>query len=513
MRHTLNRHRANTSNHVHIATPTLQSPKIRGFAALPLLLCLCHAASAQVVREYAVTVDSALSQLTVEARFGETVTRLSARSNESAEVLINANICGSDRKIRTRGRPFVLPSGGIRCLQYRVDLKRAAKNDRRNQSLSADNFIVSPAVWLWRPATDRSTTIRVRFHLPEGVLVSVPWSEADDGTFAIDRSPESADAPAVFGRFGYHKVDVANATLRVSLLKTGAAIDTESILNWLQATATDVTLAYGRFPNPSPQIVVLPSNERRRDSRTDSWSTSTRAIRFGRVIRDGGESVELFVNHGMPPEDFLKDWTATHEFSHLMLPYVSRKHKWISEGFAQYYQNVLLARSGAYEPAYAWQNLYAGLERGRKSRPELSPNEAASGSLRDGLMKVYWSGAALALLADVTLRERSDGEESLDSVLDGLQSCCLPAEDVWTGPELMSKLDSLLSSPVFMPLYRRHADAAGFPDTAEILARLGVQISDGKVALTGDAELAAIRSAITELDPQTARWRQGLATN
>jgi predicted metalloprotease with PDZ domain len=128
-------------------------------------------------------------------------------------------------------------------------------------------------------------------------------------------------------------------------------------------------------------------------------------------------------------------------------------------------------------------------------------------------MKVYWSGAALALMADVTLRERSNGEQTLDKVLADFQACCLPAADVWSGPEFLSKLDEMLDEAVFMPLYRRHADTVGFPDTDSLLERLGVQISAGKVELRGDAELSAIRLAITRLDPQTARWRQQLVDN
>ena len=128
-------------------------------------------------------------------------------------------------------------------------------------------------------------------------------------------------------------------------------------------------------------------------------------------------------------------------------------------------------------------------------------------------MKVYWSGAALALMADVTLRERSNGEESLDAVLDQLQACCLPSAETWTGPELMTKLDSMLSTPVFMPLYRRHADTAGFPDVTGTLEKLGVHIAKDTVELQSDAELAGIRSRITAVDPQTAHWRRNLAAN
>jgi len=208
---------------------------------------------------------------------------------------------------------------------------------------------------------------------------------------------------------------------------------------------------------------------------------------------------------------FLTDWTATHEFSHLMLPYLDRRQRWISEGFSQYYQNVLLARSGAYDELYAWQKLYEGYERGRKSRPELSPNEATAGRVRDSLMKVYWSGAALALMADVTLRERSGGEETLDDVLDKFQSCCLPSDRVWTGKELFTKFDSLASAPVFMPLYKRHADTAGFPDTGDIFERLGLAVSDDIVRLRRNAELIAIRDSITKTDTVAAGRRQQIA--
>lgn len=481
------------------------------FTPLFLLLCYCNVSSAQVVHDYVVTVDATLSRLSVEARFATSVRRVAARAADAGDVLMTAQDCDTGQQIRVRGRRLVLPVAGIECLRYSVNLERAARNERRNASLSPENIIVSPAVWLWRPLLDESTKIRVRFTLPDGVRVSVPWPQESDNSFLLGRSPESANATAVFGNFEYHELKVPAATLRVSLVKSSSGINTDIILNWLKAAATDVTLAYGRFPNPSPQIIVLPVGDRGRNGRSGSHGDS--AVRFGRVVRDGGESVELFVNHRMPLEDFLADWTATHEFSHLMLPYISRKHKWISEGFAQYYQNILLARSGAYEPVHAWQKLYEGLERGRKSRPELSPNDAAAGKLRDSLMKVYWSGAALALLADVQLRERSSGEESLDLALDKLQACCLPADEVWTGPELMTKLDSMLSSPVFMPLYRRHADTPGFPDVMGTLARLGVHIADGKVELSSDADLADIRSSMTKMDPQTARWRQQLAVN
>jgi hypothetical protein len=177
----------------------------------------------------------------------------------------------------------------------------------------------------------------------------------------------------------------------------------------------------------------------------------------------------LYVDVTRPLADLEYDWTATHEFSHLLLPRVSWRQKWISEGFASYYQNVLMARAGRYSQDDALQRLRAGLERGRASRPELSPNQAAQEGIRSARMKIYWSGAAIALLADIRLRERSVGTESLDLVLDRFQRCCLPSQRRWSGPELFSRFDSLIDEPVFMPLYRQYADSAGFPDFEDAL--------------------------------------------
>jgi predicted metalloprotease with PDZ domain len=113
-------------------------------------------------------------------------------------------------------------------------------------------------------------------------------------------------------------------------------------------------------------------------------------------------------------------------------------------------------------------------------------------------MKVYWSGAALALMADVALRRRSGGGDSLDTVLGELHRCCLPSARTWSGIDLFGKLDEFLDEPVFMPLYRSYANASAFPDARPLLAQLGVLIEDGQVRLDDSATLAALRIGITQ---------------
>jgi M61 glycyl aminopeptidase len=478
-----------------------------GSRAAALVACLCGSgAQAGDLHEYRIEIDRSMSRMQVEARFGAWVDTVTARSDDAGAYLLEVRDCGDTAPIRLRNQRMLLPVGGLRCMSYTVDLQAAASHRSYNRALAPGNVVVSPSLWLWRPRLAGDDEIRIDFELPPGMQVAVPWQPIDAPAhrYRLTRSPQSSNAPAVFGDFHYREVDVAGATLRVSLLRSddpvGDRLGIAAIEEWLRATATDVTLAYGRFPNPSPQVVVIPAVDSQRS-----------AVPYGRVVRDGGEAVELFVDLRRPLAALFDDWTATHEFSHLMLPYLEREHRWVSEGFAQYYQNVLLARSGAYDPAKAWRELYEGFERGRLSRPELSPNAAAERGIRSARMKIYWSGAALALMADVELRRRSGGAETLDDVLGRLQACCLPSPRVWTGPELFEQLDSLASHPVFMPLYRRYADTAGFPDARPLLERLGVAIANGELELRRGGELQPIRVAITKTDPEAARWREQLA--
>ena len=441
--------------------------------------------------DYAVMVDAELRQLTVLARFGVAVSDISARSGTARQFLIEANDCDTGKRIQIRGRRMLPIDSGVRCLKYSVDLEQAARAERRNESLHDSNIVISPAVWMWRPPLGADDEIRVRFDLPGDVGVSVPWQRVDSSanTYLLTASPRSGFAMLAFGRFETFVAHVADDELAITLLRSTADVAAAPIIEWIRDTANILVLAYGRFPNPNARVLVFPVE--------GDPGRGESAVHFGRVVRDGGETVELLIDPGQPIEMFYEDWAATHEFAHLMLPYVDSEQRWISEGFAQYYQNLLLARAGRYTQQYAWQKLHDGLARGRESVPGLSPNEAASREERNSRMKIYWSGAALALMADVELRRRSNGVETLDVVLDQFQRCCLPSRRSWSGLELFAKFDSFLDEPLFLDLYQRYADTAGFPDTAPLLKRLGVVLDGAEIQLSDDAELAEILAMLT----------------
>ena len=438
-------------------------------------------------------VDTDLDRLEVRADFAFPVYRVRARSNSARSYIRNLTSCDGE-PLRVRYRHVELPADGVRCLRYEVRLRAAAARDRRNTSLHRDNLLASPSMWLWRPPLDERSNLHVRFEVAPHVRVSAPWQSLSETglDYRIPTSPENAGAAVAFGEFVDARPKIPGATLRLAVMRPRTGRVRHELVNWAAAAARNVSLSYGRLPNPSPHVIVVPIDSNRSGS----------PVPFGRVIRDGGESVELFVRSNASLGSLYSDWTATHEFSHLMLPYLGSRHRWISEGFAQYLQNVLLARSGTYTEELAWQKLYEGFRRGEASRPDLSPIEAAANRASGSTMKVYWSGAVLALEADVELRRRSGGEQSLDTVLEAFMRCCLPAKRRWHGMELLEKLDELAGMPVFMPRYHRYGGNTGFPDHRPIFAELGVGIARNRVVFDDEAPLASIRRAM--LAPRTA---------
>ncbi len=453
-----------------------------------MLLALSSAAlgagTPDAVHTYQVAVTPALDELAVEARLSGNVGSLQARELSAHRYLRRPRLCDGHR-LQVRQNTLPLPDRENACVRYEVDLRALAQR-RAYQRGSAGllDRLTSPAAWLWQPAVPATTELRVNFDLPAGVKVSVPWQPVGDhveNAYRIGPSPESSNAMVIFGGFDYRQLEIPGATLRISLLRSQQAVNNDHIVAWLLAAADNVVGVSGRFPNPSPQVVVVPL----------PGYAGQSAVPFGRVIRDGGEAIQFFVAGDRPLAEYLGDWTATHEFSHLLLPYVDRK--WISEGFASYHQNVLMARGGFYSQQRAWQKLHEGFGRGRRASPDASPNQASG--RRSGLLKVYWSGAAVALLADVALRTAAT-PQTLDAVLGRLQSCCLPSQRTWGGRELFAHLDKLAGAAVFAPLYDGYANTASFPPVELLYPDLGIELIGGQVTLNDRAPLAAVRRQI-----------------
>ena len=172
---------------------------------------------------------------------------------------------------------------------------------------------------------------------------------------------------------------------------------------------------------------------------------------------------------GATMAELVKDWTLYHEFTHLFHPYLGSRGRWVAEGFASYYQNVLRAKAGVISADYAWERMIAGFTRGEQQSRK--GQTVASG----GLMRTYWTGAVMALALDMRLRQQNG--TTLGNVLGEFSACCLPAHRSWQPLRFMQKLDEISNTEMFTEIYRDYSSKLKFPNYQVLLQALDIDSS------------------------------------
>jgi hypothetical protein len=444
---------------------------------------------------YEIAVSPALDTLEATVCFhGWTPSRLVSRLKEARDYLTDVRPAKGDLHAQTSSRQIRLSnvSAGD-CLHYTVNLEAAVAAQAGTERVilhQGDNVLMSSGVWLWRPARiPDNTSVELQFDLPEGMQVSVPWQRIRQESalpgFRLDRTPIEWRDLTAFGYFEARDVRAGGAILRMAVLDADEPANSDDMSGWIHEAASAVSALYGRFPLQHPQVLVVPIG------------AQSEAVPWAQVLRGGGTAAHFFIDQNRPLSEFRNDWTATHELSHMLLPYVGRGDAWLSEGFASYYQNVLRARAGMVSEQVAWQKLYAGFGRGRRDSGDktlayVSANMRESG----GYMRVYWSGAAIAMMADVELRRRSKGRLSLDIAMAELAKCCLPGDRTWSAKEVFSRLDLITGDDVFMSLYKQNVNSRHFPEISDTSAQLGITEREDRLHLSSAEDALALRAAI-----------------
>lgn len=391
-----------------------------------------------------------------------------------------------DLNYRLRGGRLNLPSlPEDACVDYRIDLQRPGRLGR-GQALSrvGEDLLLAGNLWLWRGSRER--TLDVRVTLPAGYHLSTPWPVAGgEHHYRPDPTPGSWSSLTAIGRFAPQPIELPGGTIRLAVVGTRQTEQVAKMREWIAESAEAVASTFGRFPQSQPQVLVIHAG---RQSEPVPWA---------QVVRGGGVAAHFYVDAQRSLSAFRDDWVATHELAHMLLPYVSSRDRWVSEGLASYYQNVLRARDGRLSERSAWSKLHAGFQRGLRDDRD-APLRDVSRNMRSNraYMRVYWSGAAVMLMADTRLRALSDGQLSLDEALRRLNTCCMANDRVWRGRELFARLDELTGTRVFSELYQENAGSDDFPPVFESYDELGLIQQSRRLRLSDQAELAAVRRAI-----------------
>jgi hypothetical protein len=276
--------------------------------------------------------------------------------------------------------------------------------------------------------------------------------------------------------------------LRIAVIGVEDQARVELLHRWAAEAARATLTASGRFPLKSARARVF-----QRASRSDE------AVPWGQTSRRGEVAVLLYVRPDAGLDELRADWTAVHEFSHLYHPYLGDDGRWLAEGLASYYQNVLRARAGLLAPEEAWRRLEGGFARGRRATQDVPL--ADIGRSRGATMRIYWAGAAYWLDADLALRKRGS---SLDAVLDRHARCCLKGTASMTPMEFVAALDEAGGDGVFFRLYRDYSASREFPSQQAAYRTLGIEANGSSLHFSSRPEAAGLRAAIMGSEVRSA---------
>ncbi|MCB9659854.1 MAG: hypothetical protein R3B40_13625 [Polyangiales bacterium] len=395
------------------------------------------------------------------------------------------------------------------CVAYRVDLVAG-----RNTLIGTEAVSSAHSEWMLRPS-GAIGTVRVGFVLPPGFAVASAWPSAVGAWGTTLGGPDthrSRDAPRVgalgaeavasgasrldasfvlpplalelpsdvlVGHFEHSTRDVGGTQLQVARVAGTLPHTQAQLVEHIAQAVGMVGSVGGRFPSERILAVVWPA-------------PSDQPVQFGLTKRGGGASILLFFGESAPAGSLAADWVTVHELSHLLHPLVPGADRWLSEGIATYYQEVLRARAGWQTPEQAWTRIAQGFRTGRLGGTGRTLREEALAMHETAAYtRVYWGGTAFALAADMELRARGS---SLDA---GIARCVREVQRT-SRPVPAGRILAVFDEAL-VPLGAEYGDRSEWPPTDDLLERLGVRWSsaddDATVELV-DAPESALRDAI-----------------
>ncbi|MFK7733488.1 MAG: serine hydrolase [Pseudomonadales bacterium] len=255
--------------------------------------------------------------------------------------------------------------------------------------------------------------------------------------------------------------------------------DRQVLQDWLRIALDALMSVYGVLPQDHIKIRIEPY----------SGTSGRSPVPWGEVIRSHSvqspDTVKLLVDLSHSFDSLRADWTVFHELSHLFIPYKSGS-RWVSEGLASYYQNVIQARAGLLTEQQMWEKLLAGFERARAQNNNSARSLDYVSSNTRQYMRIHWHGALFWLDMDFRLRSSTNNQQSLDTALLNLKQCC--EKQSMSPINIMRALDKANDLALFENNYLAYRQSTSITAYRDLLRAMGVQ-TDGKNVEFNDEQI------------------------
>lgn len=388
--------------------------------------------------------------------------------------------------VQRAGEGWPVPCATGCQVRYRLALREACEKlaEADTAIAAGDVLIAPPSTWLLHPA---STAKGAQFELhvepgPGARFVTAFRASAGRGNSYHAPIEALDDAGyAAFGPLRVSEVPAGDTTVQLGVAPEGLQLTATQARAWIADSAGALASYYGGHL-PARHALLLLMN---------GGGDNTRGLTLG----GGGPAVLVRASSLVNAETTRDDWVVTHELIHANFPDLGRAHSWLSEGLATYIEPIARARVGLVTEAKIWRDLIDGLPKGL---PEAG-DQGLENTRTWG--RTYWGGALFCLLADVTLREQTGNQRSLDDVLLAIGKTGASDEDYWPLSRVLEIAESVTGTPVLRELYGRLAQKPGTVDLKQLFNRLGVRAQGASVVFDDSAPLAAIRHAIAARRP------------
>ncbi len=189
------------------------------------------------------------------------------------------------------------------------------------------------------------------------------------------------------------------------------------------------------------------------------------------------------------------DWTMVHEMLHACFPDLHSRHRWMQEGLSTYLEPIVRARAGNITHERVWERWTASMPYGRPALGDRGLDRTHTWG------RTYWGGAVFWLVADLRLRQETEGRKSLRDVMLHLASIGANGRVNWSTAKVLDAAEAATGSTAITRVYRELALAPGDVELDALFAELGVvRDADGKVTFDERAPLAELRRAITHVE-------------
>lgn len=211
----------------------------------------------------------------------------------------------------------------------------------------------------------------------------------------------------------------------------------------------------------------------------------------GGVTYDG-QLIKISVGTDIETDFLNADWTLTHEMFHLAFPDLDEKHVWMNEGLSTYLEPIARTRLGNMSVDQFWRETLAGMPTGLPEPGDRGLDRTHSWG------RTYWGGAMFWFIADLRIREQTQGRKSLDDSIRTILAAGGDGSIKWPIAKVIDVGDRATGTQVLATLYNEMGLKTSSPDLPDLWKRLGVTLRGDQVSYDNHAPLAPIRIGLTQ---------------